>query len=91
MVTVAAPATNLQGFTEPQPWSFDGCVRREPVLDHDFIPPRIVRRVGWQRCIRCRRPFWSEDVIRLRLCSGSTPPGCRGEDARYSGGAGRST
>lgn len=82
----AAPAQTAQalerkahpmskGFTEPDPWPFDGCVRRGNVLDHDHNPPRVVRRVGWQRCIRCREPFWSADVVRLRLCSAGL--GCR--------------
>ncbi|MBB5986994.1 hypothetical protein HNP60_002968 [Sphingobium sp. B1D3A] len=29
---------------------------REPVLDADASPPRVVRKVGWQRCMKCRRP-----------------------------------
>lgn len=60
--------TSATGFADPLPWDFDECARREPVLDHDHDPPRVVRRVGWQRCIRCRRPFWSDDVVRLRMC-----------------------
>lgn len=62
--------TSLQGFDAPQLWDFDNCARREPVLDADHIPPRVVRRVGWNRCLRCRRPFFSDDVVRLRLCDG---------------------
>ena len=58
-----------KGFSEPAPWPFDGCARREAVLDHDYHPPRVVRRVGWQRCMTCRKPFWSEDVVRVRLCA----------------------
>lgn len=74
------------GFAEPRPWEFDGCVRREPVLDTDHTPPRVVRRVGWHRCLRCRQPFWSEDVARLRLCTGRSGTGCRvGEDRRSTG------
>lgn len=41
-------------------------------------PPRVVRRVGWQRCMKCSKPFWSGDVVRLRLCDGQDG-GCRGE------------
>lgn len=74
-----------RGFAEPQAWPFDGCARREPVLDHDFNPPRTVRRVGWHRCMRCRRPFFSEDVVRLRLCGGDAG-GCRGGEDRYAQG-----
>lgn len=69
------------GIIEPDPWPFDGCVRREPVLDEDN-PPRVVRKVGWHRCLKCRRPFFSEDVVRLRLCSGAD--GCRGDDSRFT-------
>jgi len=69
------------GIIEPDAWPFDGCVRREPVLDED-IPGRVVRRVGWHRCLKCRRPFFSEDVLRLRLCSGTE--GCRGDEDRFT-------
>lgn len=74
------PKGNGCGFVEPDAWAYDGGVRREAVLDADHNPPRVVRRVGWQRCIGCGEPFWSEDVIRLRLCDG--PFGCRGEATR---------
>ncbi len=56
------------GFAEPEPWGFDGCRRREAVLDHDHNPPRVVRSVGWRRCMCCTRAFWSQDVIALRIC-----------------------
>ncbi len=68
------------GIIEPDPWPFDECKRREPVLDEDY-PPRVVRKVGWHRCLKCRRPFFSEDVLRLRLCSGAQ--GCRGDEDRF--------
>lgn len=86
-MTVAAPGPYpfSKGFIEPQPWAFDGCVRREAVLDTDHTPPRVVRRVGWHRCLRCRQPFWSEDVTRLRLCTGKVGVGCRNDGDRYSG------
>ncbi len=67
-----------QGFLEPAVWAWDGGVRREPVLDIDHNPPRIVRRVGWHNCLRCRRPFFSDDVVAQRLCAS-----CRGEGDRY--------
>lgn len=57
------------GFQEPAPWPFDRCKRREPVLDLDRNPPRVVRSVGWRICIRCRSPFWSVDVVGVRLCT----------------------
>jgi hypothetical protein len=81
-VALPMPA-GLQGFAEPRPWDFDGCRRREQVLDHDLTPPRVVRRVGWQHCLRCRQPFWSEDVVRLRLCAGEA--GCLGDEDRFAG------
>jgi hypothetical protein len=68
------------GIIEPDPWPFDGCKRREPVMDEDH-PGRVVRKVGWHRCLKCRRPFFSEDVLRLRLCSGAQ--GCRGDEDRF--------
>ena len=69
------------GIIEPDAWPFDGCVRREPVTDEDH-PGRVVRKVGWHRCLKCRRPFFSEDVLRLRLCSGAD--GCRGDEDRFT-------
>lgn len=61
-----------QGFghdlEEPEAWEWDGGKRREPVLDHNFRPPRIVRQVGWRCCMRCAKRFFSEDVIKVRLC-----------------------
>lgn len=54
---------------EPEKWKFDGDLeRREPVLDHNHRPPRIVRRVGYRLCMRCHRPYWSEDVVKIRRC-----------------------
>jgi hypothetical protein len=70
----------LIGIIEPDPWPFDGGVRREPVLD-SLCGNRVVRKVGWHRCLKCRRPFWSEDVLRLRLCGGAQ--GCRGDEDRF--------
>lgn len=69
------------GIIEPEPWDYDGCVRREPVMDADNAG-RVVRKVGWHRCMKCRRPFFSEDVLRLRLCSGAQ--GCRGDEDRFT-------
>ena len=73
-----------KGFYEPAPWEFDDCTRREAVLDQDHHPPRVVRKVGWQRCMRCRQPFFSEDVTRLRMCGG--PGGCRENEDRFAQG-----
>lgn len=71
------PTINGQGFVEPERWPYDGGARRETVLDTDCHPPRVVRTVGWTNCLSCRSPFFSEDVLALRLCDG--PDGCRGE------------
>ena len=56
-------------IVEPAPWPLvEGDTRREPVIDHNFHPPRVVRYVGYRRCMACPKWFWSEDVIRVRLC-----------------------
>lgn len=61
--TIARP------LDEPRAWEFDGNLsRREAVVDHDSQPPRVIRRVGWLRCLRCERPCFSDDVVRVRLC-----------------------
>jgi len=78
----AKAGVDWQGMIVPQRWDYDGCVRREAVLDADASLPRVVRKMGWQRCMKCRRPFFSEDVLRLRLCSGAD--GCRGDEDRFS-------
>lgn len=65
-------AEHMTGFQEPEPWPFDGCKRREPVLDRDFRPARVVRVVGWNLCLRCQRPFFSPDVRGIRMC-----PACK--------------
>ena len=83
--TVPTVRKDHQGFVEPRPWSYDKCLRREPVLDHDVTLPHVVRRGGWQRCMRCRKPFWSDDVVRLRLCV-SGGAGCRNLEDRHAGG-----
>jgi len=67
-----------QGFSEPRQWPFDGGVRREAIIDHDLTPPRVIRRIGWHKCMRCRRPFFSQDVIKHRLCFE-----CRADADRY--------
>lgn len=64
----------IRGFVEPRPWPCDGGSRREPVLDMDVRPPRVVRYVGWRRCMSCQKPFWSEDLARLRLCERCKSP-----------------
>lgn len=66
-------AQHMTGFQEPDPWPFDQCQRREKVLDHDHRPPRVVRTVGWNLCLRCRAPFFSADVRGIRMC-----PRCKG-------------
>ena len=78
----AKKGVDWQGMIVPKRWAYDGCVRREAVMDADASPPHVVRKIGWQRCMKCRRPFFSEDVLRLRLCDGAQ--GCRGDEDRFS-------
>ena len=28
-----------------------------------------IRHVGWRCCMRCQRSFWSDDVVRSRICA----------------------
>jgi hypothetical protein len=66
----------------PMPWGYDSCERREPVIDTDN--GRIVRRVGWRHCLKCGRPFFSDDVVRLRLCVDAQTGGCRKDEDRFT-------
>jgi hypothetical protein len=66
-VKLTAPQGSV--FIEPNMWDFDGFKRREPVLDPDYFPPRVVRFIGWNPCMRCAREFFSHDVKAVRLCS----------------------
>ena len=66
-------ATDSLGFTEPGQWPWDGGVRREPVSDCDHTPARVVRKVGWRCCMKCSEPFFSADVVKVRLCSECKP------------------
>lgn len=59
-----------KALVEPERWPFDGdLTRRASVMDPNVEPPRLVRRVGYVRCMRCWWPHFSEDVARIRLCS----------------------
>ena len=58
---------------EPEPWAWDGGKRREQVLDHNFRPPRVVRQVGWRCCMTCGRSYFSEDVVKVRMCATCRP------------------
>lgn len=58
-----------KAIIEPTPWALDGGARRANVLDPNFDPPRVIRRVGWVRCMRCQRFHFSGDVVAVRLCS----------------------
>jgi hypothetical protein len=73
---------NYLGFIEPQRWPPDDGARREPVLDVVTTPPRVVCYVGYRKCMRCGILFWSQDVQRLRLCTGDgvSRLGCRSRD-----------
>ena len=58
-----------KALIEPTPWPLDGGARRANVLDPNFDPPRVIRRVGWVKCMRCQRFHFSGDVVAVRLCS----------------------
>lgn len=58
---------------EPEPWAWDGGKRREQVLDHNYRPPRVVRSVGWRCCMMCGKAYFSQDVIRQRMCEACRP------------------
>ncbi len=55
-------------LVEPTRWALDGGVRRANVIDPNVQPPRVVRTVGWRRCMCCGRFHFSDDVCRARLC-----------------------
>jgi hypothetical protein len=75
-VEASTPRRSPAPARVPARWSLDDCTRREPVVD--AILGRVVRYVGWRKCMRCGHPFWSEDVQRLRLCTGQPDRrGCR--------------
>lgn len=54
---------------EPASWPPDNGVRREPVIDRNFRPPRVVRYVGYVRCMKCSRWHFSPNVVSVRICS----------------------
>lgn len=71
-------------LVEPARWPNDGGARRAPVMDPNCDPPRVVRRVGWLRCMCCGRSHFSEDVARARMCvecggAGGWPTGARSD------------
>jgi|SRR5690348_8906898 len=81
------PATVRMGreLIEPARWPNDGGARRAPVMDPNCDPPRVVRQVGWLRCMCCGRHHFSEDVARARLCvecggAGGWPVGSRHDE-----------
>ncbi|HHA2850496.1 TPA: hypothetical protein ACOFB8_001861 [Stenotrophomonas maltophilia] len=81
------PSTVRMGreLIEPSRWPDDGGALRVTVLDHNCDPPRLVRRVGWLRCMCCGRSHFSEDVARARMCldcggAGGMPKGARPTD-----------
>ena len=67
-----------RALVEPARWPCDGGRRRAEVLDLNEGPPKVLRRIGWLRCMCCARFTFSDDVVRVRLCeecggSGSAP------------------
>lgn len=57
-----------RALVEPSRWPCDRCQRRADVLDLNEGPPKVVRRIGWLRCMCCARFTFSDDVVRVRLC-----------------------
>ena len=57
-----------RALVEPARWPCDGGRRRAEVLDLNEGPPKVVRRIGWLRCMCCARLTFSDDVVRVRLC-----------------------
>jgi hypothetical protein len=56
------------GIIEPSAWKYTpGDTRREAVYDPDN-PNRVIRQVGYRHCLCCRKPFFSPDVVKVRLC-----------------------
>ena len=71
-----------RALVEPARWPCDGGARRAEVLDLNEGPPKVVRRIGWLRCMCCGRSHFSEDVARARMCldcggAGGMPTGAR--------------
>jgi hypothetical protein len=52
------------------------------VLDYDHRPPRVVRSVGWRICMKCFKPFFSEDVIGVRMCDGCKTEGPKRDSSK---------
>src|SRR5690606_761464 len=55
-------------LVEPTRWALDGGLRRANVIDPNVRAPRVVRTVGWSRCMCCGRFHLSDDGCRARLC-----------------------
>ena len=72
-VEPTAQAPDSYGFAVPPGWPWDGGVRREAVLDCDHKPVRVVRCIGWRSCMKCTQPFFSADVVKVRMCSARKP------------------
>jgi hypothetical protein len=50
---------------EPTPWPYDE-TKRVPVIDPN--DGRVIRYVGWRKCMACPKFFFSPDVRGVRLC-----------------------
>jgi hypothetical protein len=75
-----SPKFYNDGFTpDPILWPDDSGAKRVAIYDHNFNPPRLVRRVGWTNCLGRgpRHRIFSADVARERMCST-----CKGMQAR---------
>jgi hypothetical protein len=64
---IEVPTAVGRDLIEPNEWAFDGdLTRREPVLDPNWN--RVVRYVGWRKCLRCSTPHFTPDVVKVRIC-----------------------
>jgi len=52
---------------EPRAWEFDGdLAKRVPVVDPN--DNRVIRYVGFRKCLACPKFFFSPDVRGVRIC-----------------------
>lgn len=59
----------VKPIQEPKRWAYDGdLVTKKPVIDPMCSPPKVIRFVGYRLCLKCKHPFWTESVGRIRSC-----------------------
>jgi hypothetical protein len=63
-----------EGFDpEPGTWADDGGAKRVAVYDRNVHPPRLIRKVGWVKClgrfsVQSPHRIFSPDVAKVRMC-----------------------